>query len=241
MAEAFTLTSDNQFVTPSGTGESLYVYLLKPVLNDVQLFRQGALFLTSITSFKVGPSSEQHKALQVFGVTIEGGRLGELARELRAIEEGNNVYVYVNRLGLCIMLGIKHPSVTAVRINDCFGWSKYGVRVPQELIRASAASWNRLDMFNGETVMDVGGMARAAEEAEELRRSLEGERVELATCRKELEWMKKNESLWSKLVEEKDKKVETLESQLQGFKAALRELVDRRQDGQQLGERETTV
>ncbi|CAL1380666.1 unnamed protein product [Linum trigynum] len=158
---------------------------------------------------------------------------------LTAIEEGNNVYVYVNRLGLCIMSGIKHPSVRAVRINDCFGWSKYGVTVPRDLIRASSAAWNRLDMFNGETVMDVGGMVKEAEEAEELRRSLEEERVELMVCKMRLALMEKSESLWSKLVEEKDKKVETLESQLQGFKAALRELVDHRKDGQQLGD--TTV
>ncbi|CAI0469203.1 unnamed protein product, partial [Linum tenue] len=110
-----------------------------------------------------------------------------------------------------------YPSVKAMRINDCFGWSKYGVRVPQEMIcKSTATLWNRVDMFTGETMMDVGGMARAAEEAKELRRSLEEERLELAVCKMELGWMKKNESLWSKLVEDK-------ENQLQAFKAALRE------------------
>ncbi|CAL1398252.1 unnamed protein product [Linum trigynum] len=216
---AFILKSDNQFITPASSNADVLVYdfdHMGDMNTTLQINEKGAL-LPKRPAVRVGPSSPQHKALQAFGVAIEGEQLGGLARELAGIEDGNNVYVYVNRLGLCIITKINHPSVKAMRINDYFGWSKYGVRVPREMIcKSTTTLWNRLDMFTGETMMDVGGMARAAEEAKELRRSLEEERLELAVCKMELGWMKKNESLWSKLVEDK-------ENQLQAFKAALRE------------------
>ncbi|CAL1398249.1 unnamed protein product [Linum trigynum] len=209
---AFILKSDHQFVTPR-TNADLLVFDFEHMgdmnTTALQTNERGAL-LAKRPAVRVGPSSEQHKALQVFGVTIDGEQLGGLARELSGIEDGNNVYVYVNRLGLCVVTKINHPQTKSLRVNDCFGWSKYGVRVPREMIckpTTTTTLWNRLDMFNGETMMDVGGMVRATEEAEELRRSLEEARLELAACKKELEEKKVDLTTREKELEE-EKKVE---------------------------------
>ncbi|CAL1372983.1 unnamed protein product [Linum trigynum] len=228
----YSLNSDDKFITPSC--QNVEVRLYKGDTNDFKV-TQTAYWSDhwSDPAYRVGPTAEKYKALQVFGTTIEGDRFQELVDELKAIEEGG-ILIFVNRLGLCIISEIRHPSIKAMRINDYFGWSKYGVRVPLEVIRTSTV-WNKFDMHNGETVIDVQRIVRSdADEAiEELRRSLEEKDLELTACKKELEEksmeltscrkelvLSKNiESLWRKLVEEKEKVNEMMQSQILAFKA----------------------
>ncbi|CAL1377165.1 unnamed protein product [Linum trigynum] len=216
---AFRLKSDNEFITPSSDGEGILVYPYKGDINDFKVFQATHRSNDHWgDGFHISATAKQYKALELFGVTIEGDRLKELAKELHGMET-KNMFIYVNRAGLCMITQLKNTSIRTMRINDYFGWSEYGVRVPQSTIVASP--WNKLDMSNGATMMDVRGLVRDAEEAEQLRRSLEEKNVELATCKKELEGSRKMESVLSKLVEAKEMEVGMVKNQLLGFQANL--------------------
>ncbi|CAL1372976.1 unnamed protein product [Linum trigynum] len=201
--------------------------------------------------------SQHYNALQVFGVSIKGGQLVELARELK---RENKYEMGVNRLGLCVITQIGGSLIKHIRIHDYFGWSKYGVQVPRQDVMRESAMWNSLDMHSGEIMVDVRGIVRAAGEAKEemsnelticrkeldsmkkekessgddveagnkeLRRSLEEMEMELASCRKEVEWNVKNEALWSKILGEKNDQLKVLESQRLAAEAALRKALGR--------------
>eukprot|EP00257_Ricinus_communis_P025399 XP_025012813.1 uncharacterized protein LOC112534592 [Ricinus communis] len=89
----------------------------------------------------------QYDALEIFGVQINGLAFKNLGEELY------NLHVIVNREGFCYLnvSRIVDPSVDLVyyRLNDLFGWSKYGVK-PKIL-----SIWNRSDIVNGGAIVDL--------------------------------------------------------------------------------------
>ncbi|CAN1163609.1 hypothetical protein LINPERPRIM_LOCUS32726, partial [Linum perenne] len=90
-------------------------------------------------------------SLEVFGVTIEGITLLNLAKDLIYTDTstGRTIYPLVNRQGLCIMHVESNP-VKRLRINDNFGWSRYGVKPPTHTM------WSVCDMSNGFVLSDCG-------------------------------------------------------------------------------------
>ncbi|CAL1372982.1 unnamed protein product [Linum trigynum] len=94
-------------------------------------------------------------------------------------------------------------------LNNYFGWSKYGVKLPQDVTRFTVC--DKCDMYSGETGRSY----------DELRRSLKESNVELAACKKELEEKSaelrqckvelercKEESVLSKAVEKANQKAQ---------------------------------
>ncbi|CAL1398255.1 unnamed protein product [Linum trigynum] len=125
------------------------------------------------------------------------------------IGERRGSTAYVNRLGLCLIHATDRETV--IRTDDSFGWSKYGVELPEAAGVQGSVGFDAVEANN-----------------EELRRSLEEKTVELAACKKELEeksmeltvcmkeleWSKKMEKLMNQLVEEKEKVNEMMKIQL---------------------------
>ncbi|CAL1372975.1 unnamed protein product [Linum trigynum] len=203
---AFSLTSDRQFVAGLKDDPNLYVYEYLGDLNESTIIRPGQPW--SSDGVIIGPSQQTNfKALEVFGVIISDKLFMELVKDLNLKGyNGQTFRLVVNRRGCCLLDRVNDPSSFAMlRINDCFGWSKYGVKLPKF---TSADVWNRCDMYNGATVVDVRGIMVATEKEKDVK-------VELAMCRKELECTKEMvrksgeaESLLNRFVEEKEKEVE---------------------------------
>ncbi|CAI0407672.1 unnamed protein product [Linum tenue] len=238
----FSLSSDNYFIRSADMKNDpdffVYEYLHDPY--DMAIVRRDGLSNEWGPRVRVGPSTRaKFGALEVFGVTIQGKlQWSDLANDLKL--PGDNNYdgetmfrLLVNRRGLCFLEGVRTESFTVLRINDCFGWSRYGVKVPEF---TSANVCNKCDMYTFGTVVDVRGAMLAAEEAtaevKVLRKEVEKGKLELAVCRKELECTKEMveksdaiESLFNKLVDEKEREVEEVKNQLVAFKAALASLV----------------
>ncbi|CAL1372985.1 unnamed protein product [Linum trigynum] len=202
MSKVFSLNSDNEFISP-------FMDALVAVLSykgDVNDFRtiQGTDYYSNDdwgTRVEVGPG-EEYEGIKLFGTTIVGDKFKQLVDELKSVEDRERIHFFVNRLGLCIVGRIGHPTISAMRINDYFGWSKYGVKLPQDVTKFTV--WSRADMHSGETLIDARGMSRAAEEA--LQRSLEEKSVELAACKKELK--EKNVELVVRKKEMEEKEME---------------------------------
>ncbi|CAI0396531.1 unnamed protein product [Linum tenue] len=86
-----------------------------------------------------------YRKLKVLGVRIHGEQLGELADDLTITgSNGQTFHLMVNRRGLCFLeIDNEMGRVKRLRINDHFGWSKYGVR-PE-----TSTAWSVSDMDNG--------------------------------------------------------------------------------------------
>ncbi|CAL1409689.1 unnamed protein product [Linum trigynum] len=167
-SKAFTLTSDQIFITPCVIcSRTLDVYWYKGDLNDdfqgtrgAQTHRQHWDISRQV---RVGPMEEQYKALQVFGTTVKRNKLRRLVKDLIKMRAGSAMgfNVFVNRIGLCIIIPVNGGG--ALRINDLFGWSRYGVKLPRD-VGTGYTVWDRVDMYTRETVLDVRGMVRAGNE-----------------------------------------------------------------------------
>ncbi|CAI0546727.1 unnamed protein product [Linum tenue] len=173
-SKAFTLKSDQIFITPCVIcSRTLDVYWYKGDLNDDFQGTRGEQTRRRLVehwdiSFRVrvGPLEQQYKALQVFGTTVKRNKLRTLVNDLIKMRGGSSAAgfnVFVNRIGLCIISPVNGGGGGALRINDLFGWSKYGVKLPRD-VGTGYTVWDRVDMYTGETVLDVRGMVRAGNE-----------------------------------------------------------------------------
>ncbi|CAI0396621.1 unnamed protein product [Linum tenue] len=128
------------------------------------------------------------KALEVCGVTIGGEKLKELAKDLTLTDPstGQTFHLIVNRQGLCFVYVASQP-IVRLRINDHFGWSKYGVKPRISTI------WSVWDMSNGAVLVAPPTEDDAADGGDK--------------------YSALNES-WKKVVEEKEKVREEKESLL---------------------------
>ncbi|CAI0546728.1 unnamed protein product [Linum tenue] len=173
MSKAFTLDSDKIFITPcvsdSNSSSTLKVCWYKGDLNDDFQRPRGRRLdghWGDSSRVRVGPLEQQYKALQVFGATVKGYQFIVLVNDLIKMRGGSSATgfnVFVNRIGLCIISRVNGGGGGALRINDLFGWSKYGVKLPRD-VGTGYTAWDRVDMYTGETVLDVRGMVRAGNE-----------------------------------------------------------------------------
>ncbi|CAN0926145.1 hypothetical protein LINGRAHAP2_LOCUS35165 [Linum grandiflorum] len=223
---AFELASDKQFILPSETKDDYDVFVCeyRGDPNQFDFIRPNNSGWDVIT--RVGISEQtKFKALKVFGVTIEGKQLAELCRDLSLQGAVNNqiIRLIVNRLGQCLIMRINNPTIRLLRINDYFGWSKYGVILPQG---TPTNVWSKCDMYNGATIVDTPSIMIAVEqskiEANDLKKEMEEKQkrmdnftTELEMRKKELECMKEVvkksnevESLLKKMVQDKEKELE---------------------------------
>ncbi|CAI0396502.1 unnamed protein product [Linum tenue] len=147
----------------------------------------------------VGPSAEaKFEALEVFGVTIGGEQLKELVEDLKVgCSKDESHYLMVNRQGLCL-LHAGGPSIAWLRLNDRFGWSKYGVRPAIE----TGTIWSVWDMSSGAVLVAPPLGRRGGEDT-----------WEKVVEEKEKE-MEEKESLLRKTLEEKEKEVVSLRAAL---------------------------
>ncbi|CAL1363560.1 unnamed protein product [Linum trigynum] len=141
----------------------------------------------------VGPSAEAtFDALEVFGVTIAGDQLKELVGDLKisCSRDDRKLCLAVNRQGLCFVAVNTVKGLRAMRVNDHFGWSKYGV-VPEI---GSDDVWSVCDMGNGDVLM--------------------GPPTVDGSCGKDEDEDAKFCGVWKKVVEEKEKVMEKTEALL---------------------------
>ncbi|CAL1398253.1 unnamed protein product [Linum trigynum] len=243
----FTLNSDNQFITPSLSLQghvTVMEYSVDPYAFD--RIRPAPLPGHCTLRAVVGPR-RPYKKLQVHvgGVTFENQKLADLANDLSfKAADGSSTILHrlsVNRFGMCFFTDVDHAAFGMLAMNDYFGWSKYGVVVPRDVVVASNASnvRNRYELYGGAVVVDVRGAMRSAEEGEELGRRLEERRkevrkgkLEVEKCKKEVERrnevVRRNEeveSRWREFVEEKEREAETVRDRLVALKMAVKSLV----------------
>ncbi|CAI0407683.1 unnamed protein product [Linum tenue] len=197
---AFSLTSDNQFIVASyaENDPDLYVYEYKGDPNALEVTQSCDGWETD--GVRVGPSEHaDFRALELFGVTIQGTstQWRELMKDLKLEGfDGQAFRLVVNRLGQCFVNKVNAPSVRLLRLNDRFGWSKYGVELPKSSLGGYPNVWNVIfDIYSGETVVDVRGIVLESEEAKaevrELRKSLEEKQKEVENAKLELELCKR--------------------------------------------------
>ncbi|CAL1372979.1 unnamed protein product [Linum trigynum] len=217
MSTVFSLTSDNEFISLIDDTR-VEVRRYKGDVNNFNTIRRTDYASDNhwgIPAVEVGPG-EGYEALEVFGTAIEGENFKQLVKELKAVEDGEKIHFFVNRLGLCMISRINHPTIKAMRINDYFGWSKYGVKLPRDVTKFTV--WSRADMHSGETLVDSRGMGRASEEAE---KGARGEGNGTGGMQEGIggEGHGAGGMQQGAGVEAKEKEVEMLNSQLLAFKA----------------------
>ncbi|CAI0473774.1 unnamed protein product [Linum tenue] len=203
---AFKLQNDNQFVRTVDGSPDIHVVEYMDDLNAFDLIHVSSSRWRD--SIAVGPSAgARFKKLEVHGVTIQGSRLEELVKDLTWVDpNGRRFFPVVNRQGLCLVYVGCEP-IKRVRINDHFGWSKYGVKPVISTI------WSIWDMSSG-AVLVAPPIAQGGDEGDD------GSRYSVLY-----------ESSWKKIVEEKDKTesllrkcLEEKEKENAALKAALKAL-----------------
>ncbi|CAN1178149.1 hypothetical protein LINPERHAP2_LOCUS33506 [Linum perenne] len=152
----FTLTSNNQFIRTFRNSPDICVFDCQ---DDLASF-DTILSIPSHWTFcaRIGDSA-QYTALELFGTTIHGNQLSHLASDLTFKSNSHTFYLIVNREGLCF-LSVGDPVVKRVRVNDYFGWSKYGVSCPP-----NCTVWSKFDMFERRIIVDYEGMKNALSES----------------------------------------------------------------------------
>ncbi|CAL1363664.1 unnamed protein product [Linum trigynum] len=197
---AFKLQSDNQFLrTHKGHPDVVFVY---EYMDDPNVFET----IHASDSRWNAPSAVGHPAaLEVFGVTIGGAKLKELAKDLTLTDPstGQTFHLIVNRQGLCFVYVASQP-IVRLRINDHFGWSKYGVKPRISTI------WSVWDMSNGAVLVAPPPTEDDAADGGEKYSALN------ESWKKVLEekdkWMEEKESLLRKSLAEKEKEVIALKA-----------------------------
>ncbi|CAI0396497.1 unnamed protein product [Linum tenue] len=212
------LNSDNQFIRSfKGYPTNIFVYDYMDDPNVFEMIHASNSRWSSPTA--VGPTiTASYKALEVSGVTIGGDKLTELAKDLTLTDRnGQTFHLIVNRQGLCFVYVASQP-IMRLRINDRFGWSKYGVKP-----RISTV-WSVWDMSSGAVLVappaNDGTAAGGGEKYSALNESWkkvveEKEKVmeEKERVMKEKEKVtEEKESLLRKSLEEKEKEVIALKA-----------------------------
>ncbi|CAL1363570.1 unnamed protein product [Linum trigynum] len=200
----FSLTSDDQFIRAKEGSPVISVYTFLDDLKDFGfIFRRTSKQQPRLsTSTRVGPTAPKFKELEVLGVTIGGDRLKELIGDLVLPKESH--YLMVNRQGLCL-LHAGGPSVAWLRLNDRFGWFKYGVRPAVE----TGTIWSVWDMSSGAVLV-----------APPLGRGRGGEDTWEKVVEEKEKEMEAKESLLRETLEEKEKEVVALKAALNALTTA---------------------
>ncbi|CAL1372980.1 unnamed protein product [Linum trigynum] len=212
----FHMSSDGHLVRTWPASSSVDVYVHDYTGGDIydpDLIRNKDINRWRGSSgIKIGPSADaQFKALEVHGVVIEGNQLTQLWNDLTlTAPDGQKFCLVANRSGLCYLF-VNSPSVMRLRINDYFGWAKYGVKPP---IRTSTI-WTKCDLSSGATLVDVGQLLKNKEKemdemVKEKSKELDAKEKEVSVMRKLVERNKEVESLWERSVEEKDNQLAML-------------------------------
>ncbi|CAI0407673.1 unnamed protein product, partial [Linum tenue] len=126
---------------------------------------------------------------------------------LTAASDGQKFRLATNRNGICYLY-VNSPSVKRLRVNDYFGWAKYGVKPPI----STSTIWNKCDMSTGATLVDVGQLLKnkeneMQEKVKEMRKELDAKEKEVSLMRKVVERYEEVESMWEKTMQEKDKQL----------------------------------
>ncbi|CAN1134418.1 hypothetical protein LINPERPRIM_LOCUS16106 [Linum perenne] len=218
----FSMATDRHFVRTWGQNSVVDVFVYEyagPDPYEPEMIRTRDPTRWRGGAIKVGPSVDaKYKSLEVHGVTIQGPKLTQLAKELTLTSpDGQLFHLAVNRQGYCFLYvnSTTPNNIMRLRINDYFGWSKYGVKLNQGQTWTSI--WNKCDMDSLATVVDVAAMKKKEEEMVDL---LKEKEKEVAANRDLVEKSKELECVWKKLLDNKDK-------QLLLLKNAMSALVDR--------------
>ncbi|CAN1175602.1 hypothetical protein LINPERHAP2_LOCUS32037 [Linum perenne] len=209
---AFNLESDNQFIGISDEDSdniTVFEYMGDP--NDFQMVYASSSRWRKVAT--IG-SSQEFDALEVFGVTISDEKMEDLVNDLTFIDPTNDepFYPLINRQGLCV-LSLECGPVKRLRINDHFGWSKYGVVRPGG--RVVSTVWNVCDMSNGVVLVDPPTMDDDDKKLLEEKEKLLEDKEKLLEEKNKL--MEKNESLLRMLFEEKVKEVASVKAILKAM------------------------
>ncbi|CAN1175601.1 hypothetical protein LINPERHAP2_LOCUS32036 [Linum perenne] len=206
MSHVFSLVSDKQFIRAMESGSNIFVFEYDDDPSSIEIIYACSSQWKQVAT--IG-SDEPWKALEVFGVTIEADRLMNLFNDLTytdASSTGQKRHLVVNRQGLCLVF-VGGKQIKRLRINDNFGWSRYGVKPPTRTM------WSVCDMSNGVVLSDRG------EERSDCKKCCCCTRDGLKNVIEEKD----------KLMEEKDKflmeKIELLKEEVASLKGALRALI----------------
>ncbi|CAN1175590.1 hypothetical protein LINPERHAP2_LOCUS32028 [Linum perenne] len=157
MAFVYSLNSDNEFIRAGYKAKDksviLQVYKYKTgggsVPNDLEMPMNGAVYTFELWE-SIGTGF--YEELKVHGVTFSKEWVSSLANDLIVTgKDGQKFHLMVNRQGLCLLdvSGDSGP-VKWLRINDRFGWSKYGVK----MLQGGNVNWSVCDMHNGAVLVN---------------------------------------------------------------------------------------
>ncbi|CAN1142329.1 hypothetical protein LINPERPRIM_LOCUS25970 [Linum perenne] len=117
--------------------------------------------------------------LEVLGVRIRSNQLAQLANDLTLTDHaGQTFHLIVNRQGLCFLYVNSPSSIMRLRINDYFGWSRYGVDNSEVSV-----VWNRWDMSSGAVLVSSASDGYLKKLVEEKDKQLEAKDKELAALK----------------------------------------------------------
>ncbi|CAL1362839.1 unnamed protein product [Linum trigynum] len=212
----FKMDSDTYFIRDFvGQPTDLQVYDYTDQHTDFDMVRHSGSRWRQPTI--VGLSTRaQFKALEVFGVTIGGDQLKELVKDLSfSNSAGQTFHFSVNRQGLCFLIVYSQP-IVRLRINDRFGWSRYGVK-PQ--LSSRAMLWSICDMSNGAVLVPVDQLQDGTAGGKSVMHSCWNKLVEEKNkvIEEKEKLMEKTESLLTKSLEEKEKEVVSLKAALESL------------------------
>ncbi|KAL6539824.1 hypothetical protein OROHE_011595 [Orobanche hederae] len=176
----FSLTSNNYFLRTFPHSQDIFVFDFKDDITSFDIVLSPHSYFT--LRARIG-DSQQHKALEVFGTTIHGDKLVKLASDLTLKSGVQTFYLMVNREGLCF-LSVNGTIVKRLRLNDYFGWSKFGVKPEIETV------WNKFNMFDRRIVIGLEEMKKSLSESKdretELSETLLSKSKELDICKSQL-------------------------------------------------------
>ncbi|CAN0879770.1 hypothetical protein LINGRAHAP2_LOCUS13274 [Linum grandiflorum] len=217
----FKLSSDKHFLRTFKGDPAIYVFEYRDDPNTFDMIRASNSRWTQLA--KVAPNSVLFNELEVLGVTIRSNQLTQLANDLTLTDVGGQTFhLIVNRQGLCFVYVNSPYSIMRLRVNDYFGWSKYGVNVGQasvvwdrwDMNSGGVLIWNRSEMGSGITMVDVAELKRVEEE---MRKELEEKEKEVDVLKQLVERNKEVESMWKRSLEEKDKMLDRVMSAIRAL------------------------
>ncbi|CAL1400009.1 unnamed protein product [Linum trigynum] len=187
---------------------------------------------TSTITSTISPNV--HNALEIFGAVIEGDKLNNLREELF------DSRILVNRDGYQVKYVDNHNTQNAstaglVKLNDVFGWARYGVKRPAETEASAVPTvWNRYAVAGGEVVVDymaeearqkemaarLEKQGRDLEDSKKLVREKEGE---IERFRKALEEKNRATKEHIKIIREKEGEIDRLKSALEEKNGKIKE------------------
>ncbi|CAL1372978.1 unnamed protein product [Linum trigynum] len=231
----FHMSSDGYFVRtwPASSSADVYVHDYTGDIYDPDLIRYKDSGRWRGGRIKIGPSGDaQFRALEVHGVVIEGNQLTQLFNDLSltSSDGGQKFCLVANRNGLCFLY-VNSPSVMRLRVNDYFGWAKYGVKPPI----STSTIWNKCDLSNGDTLVDIVQLLKNKEKemqemVKEKIKQLDEKEKEVSVMRKLVERNKEVESLWQKSMQEKEKQLAMWEKSVQDKDKQLAVLMERNKE-----------